>query len=149
MLWKKVLVAALALAVISQVVQAIGAIADMGHYAFPACFSLWSPFVAGATNPSGVNFYFLSILFSLISGAISAYVYFFLKPTMKAKSYLVNGAIFGLFLFLLAGVTGTLSMYLMQSCSPWMIASWMAECLATFLVFGVALAKIDTVKCEK
>ncbi|VVC01395.1 Uncharacterised protein [uncultured archaeon] len=144
--WKKIILAAIAFAILSQIVHTLGAFADMGYYTDPAYFPLWSPLMMGAQGPPGTDFYAFSIVFSLITGTIFACMYFFMKSLFKQKTCLQRGYKFGLFLFLVNGVTGTLSMYLIFAVPAMLLFSWLVQGLITSLAFGVAIAKIEMMK---
>lgn len=140
--WKKILLAAAAFVVISQIVHMAGALADMCYYSNPAYFMLWSPLMMPAQGPPPMDFYLFSIAFSLITGAIFAYAFLLTKASFKEKSFLQAGVKFGLFLFLISGITSTLSMYLLFAVPAGLLFSWLAQGLIVFLAFGIAMARI-------
>ncbi len=146
--WKKLILAAFAFAVISQFVHMAGSISDMPYYTDPAHFSLWSPVMMPSAQPPGMEFYALSILVALASGLIFAYAYaisksaFVLKKAFKSDRYWKVGLKFGIFLFLLTGFTGTLSMYLLFAVPSGLLFSWAVQSLVICLASGVAFAKI-------
>ena len=146
--WKKLVLAAIAFAVISQIVYIAGAFADMGYYTDAANASLWSKVMMPGPQPPGMEFYALSIAFSLVSGLVFAYAYaitkqaFALKRSFKADRFWQIGLKFGLFLFLMTSLTGTLSMYLTFAVPSGLLLSWLAQGLVASLAAGVAFAKI-------
>jgi hypothetical protein len=146
--WKKLVLAAFVFAVISQFVHMAGSISDMPYYTDPAYFSLWSPIMMPGPSPPGMEFYTLSILVALASGLIFAYAYLVskqalaLKKAFKSDRYWKVGLKFGVFLFLLTGFTGTLSMYLLFAVPSGLLFSWAVQSLAICLASGMAFAKI-------
>ena len=148
MKWKNLFLAAIAFAVISQIVYMAGAFADMGYYTDAANASLWSKVMMPGPQPPGIEFYVLSVVFTLIAGFIFAYAYsitkqaFILKKSFKADRFWQVGIKFGLFLFFMTSLTGTLSMYLLLAVPSGLLLSWLAQGLVASLAAGVAFAKI-------
>ena len=146
--WKKLVLAAIAFAVVSQIVHTAGAFADMGYYTDAANAALWSKVMMPGPQPPGIEFYAISIAFSLISGLIFAYAYsitkqaFSLKKSFKSDRYWHVGLKFGLFLFLITSLAGTLSMYLLFAVPSGLLLSWLVQGLVACLATGVAFAKI-------
>lgn len=144
----KLFLAALAFAAISQVVHMLGAVADMGYYADPANAALWSKVMMPAAAPPGMDFFAVSILFSLITGAIFADAYsltkhlFTAKKSFRSDKYWNVGLKFGMFLFMLTALTGTMSMFLLFAIPFGLLVSWLAQSLVISLAAGVAFAKI-------
>lgn len=148
MKWKNLFLAAIAFAVISQIVYIAGAVLDMGYYTDTANAALWSKVMMPGPQPPGIEFYIISILVMLVAGFIFAYAYtitkqaFTLKKSFKSDRYWEVGLKFGLFLFLMTSLTGTLSMYLMFAVPSGLLLSWLAQGLVASLAAGVAFAKI-------
>ncbi len=146
--WKKLALAAVAFAIISELVYTLGAFADMGYYANAAYSALWSKIMMPGQQAPGAEFYILSIAVALITGFIFAYAYtitkqaFTMKKSFKSDRYWKVGLKFGLFLFLMANLTGMLSIYLMIALPAGLLLSWMVQGLAVSLAAGVAFAKI-------
>lgn len=144
----KLLLAAMAFAIISFAVHSAGALLDMPYYANPANFGLWSAIMMPAAGPPGMEFFAVSILFSLITGLIFADAYaltkgvFAAKKSFKAGKYFHVGLKFGLFLFLLSSFAPFLATFLMLAVPFGLLLSWMAQGLAISLASGVAFAKI-------
>ena len=146
--WKKLALAAVAFAVISELVYTLGAFSDMGYYANAAYSGLWSSIMMPGQQAPGIGFYALSVVFTLIGGFIFAYAYkitkqaFVMKKAFKSDRYWKVGLKFGLFLFLMTTLTGMLSMYLMIAIPAGLLLSWMVQGLVVSLAAGVAFAKV-------
>lgn len=146
--YKKLFLAALAFTAISQVVHMAGAIFDMNYYTDPINFPLWSKLMMPGPAPPGLDFYAVSILFSLITGLIFADAYsmtkhlFTAKKSFKADKYWDVGLKFGLFLFLITCLTGTMTMFLLFAVPFGLLLSWLVQGLVVSLATGVAFAKI-------
>ncbi|MFA6490158.1 MAG: hypothetical protein WCT52_05785 [Candidatus Micrarchaeia archaeon] len=146
--YAKLFIAALAFAIISQLVHTVGAVADMGYYTDPANAGLWSKVMMPAAAPPGIEFFAVSILFSLITGAIFADAYsltkhlFAAKKSFRSDKYWNIGLKFGMFLFMLTSLTGAMSMFLLFALPFGLLVSWLAQGLVVCLASGVAFAKI-------
>lgn len=145
---RKLFLAAVAFAIISVIVHTAGSILDMGYYANPEYFGLWSKVMMPGPSPPGAEFYAASIIFSLITGFIFAEGYaltkhaFASKKSFRADKDFQVGLKFGLFLFLMTSLTGTMSMFLLFAVPFWLLVSWLAQGLVISLACGVAFAKI-------
>ena len=146
--YRKLFIAAVAFAIISQVVHVLGAVADMGYYTDTANSALWSKVMMPSAAPPGLDFFAVSILFSLITGAIFADAYsmtkhlFTTKKSFRSDKYWNVGLRFGMFLFMLTALTGTMSMFLTFAVPFALLVSWLAQSLVVSLAAGVAFAKI-------
>ncbi len=122
---------------------------DMNYYTDASNSALWSKLMMpSATSAPGLDFYAVSILFSIITGLIFADAYamtkglFTAKKSFKADKYWNVGLKFGAFLFMLAMLTGTMGMFLTFALPFGLLVSWLAQSLAICLASGVAFAKI-------
>jgi hypothetical protein len=139
--WIQLIIAAIVFAIVSMIVHSVGAFVDMGYYFNPAYFPLWSTLMMPGPNPPGMMFYAVSLLFSLISGLIFAWAYSVADGYVPGKG-MMKGLNFGIYLFLLTTVTGSLSMYLTLALPLALIISWAVQGLAVFLLWGAVLPKI-------
>ncbi|VVC00351.1 Uncharacterised protein [uncultured archaeon] len=146
--WKKLVLAAIAFAIISQFVHIAGTLVDMNYYTNPAYFSLWSTLMMPGAAPPGLDFYAASILVSLITGLVFAYAFsmskqlFVAKKAFKSDKYWKIGIRFGLFLFVMIGATNFLSSWLLFSFPLALQLSWLLQALVIYLAAGVAFAKV-------
>lgn len=129
--------------VISYIIHMVFAFMAMGYYTDPAYFPLWSSIMMPNNGPPGIEFTLLSISFSFITGLIFAAFYALVKPALKGGSGLKRGAFFGLLLFFVAAVPGTLSMILLLSIPTALVLIWAVENLIIFLIAGILFAKIE------
>lgn len=133
--WKKLVIAAVAFAIISQVVHTIGAFFSMNYYTNPAYFSLWSQLMMPNNGPPGMEFYVLSILFAFVSGLIFSYLYTRLAGSVSATT-------FGLLLFLVSGVPSYLAMFLLFAAPTMLLVAWVVEGLLVYILGGLAIANL-------
>jgi len=91
---------------------------------------------------SGIEIQIITIVFDLLIGAIFAYA-FYLTKGIHGKDTNKAGLNYGLFLFALATVPSTLSMFLMFPVSLQMLFSWLAQGLVIALACGLAISHIE------
>lgn len=139
--WKTVAVAAVVFAIVAQIVHTTGAVVTMGYYTNPAYFALWSNLMMPNQGPPGTDFLIASIIVNLAVGAILAGAYLVLKPGIPGKG-LRKGINYGILLFLVAGVPGYLSTYLLLAVPAMLLLDWAVESLIIYLVLGATLAKL-------
>jgi len=146
--WGKILLAALAYAVIAQAVHIAGAIADMPYYTDPAYFAVWSPVMMPGAAPPPAEFYMLSIGSGIVMGAIFAYGYSLVGKALrggksfKAEKPWQTGAKYGLLVFGLAGLS-SLTMPMLFNIPFALAFSWSVQALAICLLSGAAVGKIN------
>jgi len=132
---KKFFLAALAYAILAQILHSIGAFLTMSYYTDPAYFGLWSSLMMPTNGPPGVEFFAVSLIFSFVIGLIFAYLYHRLKGT-------VSGITFGLLLFAVSCVPGYLSTYLLLAVPTLLLVSWAVEGLVVSILGGLAIASL-------
>jgi hypothetical protein len=139
--WKQILLSALVFMVVAQVVHTIGAVLTMGYYTDPAYFPLWSTLMMPAGGPPGAEFYAASFLGNFAIGLIFAWAYYTLKGSIPGKG-LNKGVNYGLLLFLLAALPGTLMMLVLLAVPVALLFSWAVESLILYALSGAAFAKL-------
>jgi len=139
---KKVLLAGIAFAVIAYVIHMAGAIAMMKYYQDPAYFAVWSKIMMPAQGPPPASFTYYSLSFSLIGGILFALVYEIVRSSFAGETYVKKGLYFGTLVFLVAGIPGFLSMYLLINLPAVLLAEWALESLVVYLAGGIVAAKI-------
>ncbi|NYZ73518.1 hypothetical protein H0O00_00070 [Candidatus Micrarchaeota archaeon] len=138
---KQILLSALVFAVVSQVINTLGAFVSMGYYTDPANFGLWSNLMMPVAGPPGTEFYLASFVFTFITGCIFAWVYAIIRKSVPGKG-LSNGLNYGLMLFLLVGVPYTLTNILLLAIPIGLLMEWALETLVIYVLCGLAFAKI-------
>jgi len=138
----KLIIAALAYAVISQIIHIADAFLTMNFYLMPQYFSVWSKLMMPTAGSPPPQFYIFSILFALISGVIFAFIYLTMMKVVPGKTQLQKGLAYGVILFLVNGIPGFLSLYLMINLPLVLIIYWLIENLVIFLISGVVFAKL-------
>ena len=94
-----------------------------------------------AAGPPPASFYLYSLLFTFITWALFGLVYGKLGNAIKEKDPARKGLIFGGLVFLVAGLPGTLTMYLLINLPAGLLAAWAITSLILHLIGGVVAAK--------
>ncbi len=140
--WKKETMAAAAFLIIAIVVHSAGTFATMDYYADPAYMHVWSDVMMPEGGAPGADFYYHSIAFSFVTGLLFMVVYSHVKPAIHGETDVKRGIHYGFFVFLLAGIPGALSTYLLIRLPVMLIAVWTMENLVIYLLGGIVAAKL-------
>ena len=128
--------------VIGQVVHTVESLLTIGYYMDPAYFGVWSKIMMPTAGPPGAEFYAYSLAFSLVSWTIFGYVYEKLGRAIEEKKISRKGLEFGALVFLVAGIPGALTMYLLINLPSGLLAAWTISQLILYLIGGVIAAKL-------
>jgi uncharacterized membrane protein YeaQ/YmgE (transglycosylase-associated protein family) len=139
----RIIIAGIIFAVIAEIIHSIGAYASMKYYTMPEYFPVWSKIMMPSAGPPPTSFMIYGLVFSFITGFLLAMVYSVIKEGIPAKALNKKGLIFGLLLFLIAGIPGALSMYLLINLPIALIIGWTIEDLIVYLVGGIVIARIN------
>ncbi|MBI5159483.1 hypothetical protein HY992_05165 [Candidatus Micrarchaeota archaeon] len=139
---KGIALSAVAVAIISQVIHTIGAIATMSFYLDPAYFPVWSKIMMPGPGAPPTEFYLLSLASSFITGLLYAGGYSLLIKAIPGKTFFTKGLNYGALLFALASIPFTLSLVLLINLPIPLIIEWAAENMLILLLAGVAIAKL-------
>ena len=138
----KLIIAAIAYTIISQIIHIVDAFLTMNLYLMPQYFGVWSKIMMPGEGPPPATFYAFSILFALITGVIFAFIYLTIMKAVPGKTKLQKGLAYGFILFLVNGIPGFLSLYLIVNLPTVLIIYWLIENLVIFLISGVVFAKL-------
>jgi hypothetical protein len=114
----------------------------MGYYTDPTYFSVWSKIMMPTAGPPPMEFYYYSLTFAFISGLFFIVVYSVIANGVPGKTFVKKGLIYGLLMWLVGGVSGSLAMVLLINLPVDLIAYWTVTGLIVDLIAGVAIAKI-------
>jgi len=137
----RVIGAGVVFAIISQLIHNLGSIPTMGFYMDPTYFNVWSKVMMPAEGPPPMSFLYYSMIFGVITGILLAFVYVIIRggvPGMGTK----GGLMYGFLVFLVAGVPGSLSLYLLVNLPPALIAYWALENLVIYLLGGAIFGRL-------
>jgi hypothetical protein len=138
----KLVIAAIAYAIISQVIHMVEAFLTMNFYLLPQYFGVWSKIMMPGQGPPPATFYAFSVVFALITGTIFAFIYLTIMKAVPGKTKLQKGLAYGFILFLVTGIPSFLSLYLLINLPTVLIIYWLIENLVIFLISGVVFAKL-------
>lgn len=139
--WTRVVLAAIAFAVIAFIVNNIGAIMSMNYYTDPANSALWSKVMMPGAGPPGMEFYAFSIGSIFVTGLIFAWAYALLKDSIPGAGR-AKGLCYGFILFLLAGVSYTLSVYMLFAVPAALVFEWAVQSLFLYVIAGIVFEKL-------
>ncbi len=129
-------------AVIAQVIHTLGAFVTMPYYMIEEYFPVWSKIMMPTAGPPPVSFYLYSLVFSIITGMLIAYVYTIVRSSFKQKSLVKKGLFYGLLVFLVGALPSTLGMILLINLPVMLLVAWAIESLIILLLTGMILAKL-------
>ena len=138
---KKVGIFAILMMIIGQIAWFLETMVDMAHYANPAYFGVWSKLMMPAAGAPPTEFFILSVVVSIIGWAIFACAYSVFGNAIKAKNELMKGLTFGGWVFLLATLPGSLSMFMLFNLPAMLLVSWTIVGVVLNLVAGVLVAR--------
>lgn len=144
--WKRILMVAVAMTIVAEVVHTLESMLTLGYYMDPAYFAVWSKIMMPTAGPPPAEFYYYSVAFALVSWAIFGFVYEKLGRAIGEKHEIKKGLEFGALVFLLAGISGALTMYLLINLLTGLLATWTLFQLILYLIGGVVAAKLIKLK---
>lgn len=137
----RILVVGIIYAIIAQVVHFIGAWIGMSYYFDPTYIGVWSKLMMPVTGPPPVSFYLHSITFGVLTGILFALVYHVIKDAIPVKNVDEKGILYGLLVFLLAGLPNTLALFLTINLPVPLITLWAVESWVIYLLGGIIVAQ--------
>ena len=140
-IWK-IIVVGIVYAIIAQVFHIVEAYATMDFYKDPAYFSVWSKIMMPGEGAPPNEFYYYSIMFSIITGIIFAVVYETIKKGLPGES-IRKGFYYGFLVFLISGIPFFLTMYLLINLPTTLLIVWLADSLIIYLIVGAIIAWLN------
>ncbi len=137
----KIFIAGIVFAIVSQLIHSLGSILTMGFYTDPTYFPVWSKVMMPTEGPPPISFFYYSIIFGIITGILLASVYAIIRGGVPGTGT-KRGLMYGLLVFLLAGVPGSLSLYLLINLPSALITYWALENLFVYLINGAIFGKL-------
>lgn len=137
----RVVVAAVFYAVVAQVIHTLGAMVEMPFYMDPNYFQVWSKMMMPSEGAPPASFFAYSVTVAIITGVILAAVFSVVGKALHGTP-LRRGVTYGFIVFLLAGLLGAFSLYMLINLPPMLIVYWTVENLIVFLLSGAAFGKL-------
>ena len=142
MKWKRIIIAAIIFTIIAQVLRTVESMLTMDFYMDPEYFGIWSKLMMPTAGPPPAEFFYVSIISSLIIALIYAAVYDIVKGSMPGKTTIKKGLQYGIVLFLIVQIPGLLGMYLLVNLPTLLLVYWGISSLVISLIGGIVFAKI-------
>jgi MFS family permease len=139
--WKRIIGAGIVFAIIAQVMHTIESFLTMNYYTMPDYFAVWSKVMMPTAGPPPMEFYIISIVFGIITGAIFAAVYSMFKDNVPGTGT-KKGLYYGGILFLVVGIPFTSTMYLLINLPMMLLVWWSIFSLIIYLIGGIVIEKI-------
>lgn len=126
----------------AQIVHTIGAWIGMNYYMDPTYAAVWSQFMMPGTGAPPASFYFISLIFGILTGILFALVYHVIKDSIPVKNKDEKGILYGLLVFLVSGLPGSMAMFLTINLPLPLIALWAVEGWVIALIGGILVAEV-------
>ena len=139
----KLMLAAVLFLVIAQIIHSLCAFCGMCYYIDPTYCQVWSKIMMPIPGPPPASFMLYSILFNFITGLLFSLVYVIIKSGIPGTSNIKKGLMYGLFVFLVAGIPGSLGLILLINLPLCLISLWLVEGLIIDLLGGIIVASIN------
>lgn len=139
----KTIIAAVVIVILAQIIHMVGAQVGKSYYIDPAYYAIWSKIMMPEAGPPPASFYYLSILFGLITYLLFAGIYPILKESMPGDGAIQKGLIYGILVFLLGAGPGHLAMYLLINIPVGLLLMWAVESFIIYLLGGGVVAWIN------
>jgi hypothetical protein len=137
----RVIGAGVLFAIIGVIVHTLGVFPTMGFYMDPAYFAVWSKLMMPTAGAPPITFYYYSIGFGIITGILLGLVFAIVRGGVSGVGT-KRGIVYGLLIFLVAGVPGSLSLYLLVNLPSALIAYWAFEDLVAYLLGGAVFGRL-------
>ncbi len=138
----KIILAAIVFMIISQVIHTIESMLTMSYYTDPTYATVWSKIMMPTAGPPPTEFYYYSLTFAFISGLLFTVVYTVVGKSVPGNTFVKKGLIYGLLMWLVGGLSGSLAMVLLINLPIDLIAYWTVSGLIVSLLAGIAITKI-------
>lgn len=138
----KIILAAIVFMIVAQVIHTIESMLTMSYYTDPAYFTVWSKIMMPTAGPPPTEFYYYSLTFSFITGLFFTVAYTVVEKSVPGNTFVKKGLIYGLLIWLVGGLSGSLAMVLLINLPVDLIAYWTVSGLIVDLMAGVVITKI-------
>jgi hypothetical protein len=136
------LAAAVVFTFVAYIIHMLGAFATMSYYLDSTYFTVWSKIMMPTAGPPSTEFTFYSLLFGFIAAVLFVAVYGRVKPLFSGKPLAKAGMLYGIGVFLVGTLPGSLMLLLLINVPAALVISWALESLVAYLIGGAIVAKI-------
>lgn len=144
----RVLTASIAFLIVAQVLHNIGSAISSSYFTHPQYYHLWNPLMISNSNAGfGIYFFVTNIAFGFISALLFVIVYTVVGRGLNGGPE--KGIHFGMLVFLVATVPGSLSLFLLLNLPGEIIVLWAFQNLVLYVVGGLLIGIILEKKAAK
>lgn len=140
---QKIIISGIVFAIVAQLIHSTSAFLFMDYYLDEAYFSVWSKIMMPGEGAPPAEFYYYSIGFGFVTGVLYAFVYNLIKSSITAEGVLKKGLSYSLVLYLIGGIPGYLSMYLLINLPSMLLFWWSVEGLVVAILGGIVIAWVN------
>jgi len=132
----RIFIASIVFLVIAQLLHVGGIAISIDYYTHPNHYELWSPLLISFGNiNTGISFFFVNLGFGFLGAVVFVTVYTALGKALKG-SPVEKGVSFGLLVFLVTNLPGSMSMFLLLNIPVEIVILWILESFIIYLVGG-------------
>ena len=139
----KLVICSVIVTIISEALYWLVAFADMRYYTDPVHAEIWSKVMMPNPGPPPSSFMWYSLLFTFITAVLFVLVFQIVLKGVPGSGPAMRGLMYGLLVFLLAGIPAGLSMYLIINLPTGLIWSWTMQGFVVYLVNGLIVGAIN------
>ena len=139
----KLVICSVIVTIISEAIYWLGAIADMRYYTNSAYAGVWSKVMMPKPGPPPLSFHLYTLLFTFIAAVLFVLVFQIVLRGVPGSGPAMRGLMYGFLVFLVAGIPGMLSMYLLIHLPTGLIWSWTIQGFIVYLVTGLVVGAIN------
>lgn len=129
--------------IVAQIIHMVGAGFGMNYYTDPNYFPVWSKIMMPSSGPPPASFLYWSIGIGIITWALFTWVYTILKNSIPGSGYLQKGVMYGILVFLVSGLSGSLPLFLLINLPLGLIVLWGIEGFIILGINGIITAKLN------
>ncbi|HUT21955.1 MAG TPA: hypothetical protein VMX18_00940 [Candidatus Bipolaricaulota bacterium] len=143
----KALLAVIIMVIVAELIQTVIAQFSMSYYMDEAYFGLWSKLMMPEAGPPPASFMVYSVLSQLASAIIAVFVFYLLGSAVPGSGA-KRGLLFGLLMFLVAGISSMLTFVLLLNIPFGLIMWWTLASLLIFLISGLFIGLLVAPRYE-
>jgi|GEM_PF-3003552 len=132
----RIFIASIVFLVVAQLLHVGGIAISIDYYTHPNHYDLWSPLLISFGNiNTGISFFLVNLGFGFLGAVVFVLVYTELGKALKG-SPVEKGVSFGLLVFLVTNLPGSMSMFLLLNIPVEIVILWVLESFIIYLVGG-------------
>ena len=141
-IWK-IFLSLVLLVIVAQVIHTVEAMLTMQYYTDPAYAAVWSKIMCPNAGPPPATFYYCSLAIGALAWFLFMLVYAVVKSAVPGANGWQKGAMYGLLVWLVAGLPAMLSMGSLINLPMILVAAWIISQLIVDLINGAINGAIN------